>query len=423
MRRPYVISRRRSGLKSWAYEVQFWNPERRRYIRRSATSLIDQLGDRARGLNPATKAGADAAARMALEAGLLASSEAHLGAYLADFWAADGLYAQAKRAAGRPLSAMYLANARSAIEHHALPWLRQTGQERLPLHRVTRGLVEDLVLHLKRSTSLSPGRINGVRKAVVVPLSRAADLGQLPRNPAAKALELPEPRQHRHLLTPAEVRAFFEKLIDPRHRAINLLAATTGLRLGECRGLRHEDVRSQAVGEWTYHYLALRHNWVEGEGEKNRLKADYRRLQDSEIFEEIPLPAGTAATLEALRDGNPWRNDFIFWSRLRSSPLSKSHIEEVYAAALEAIGIPREEQERRRLGFHSWRHWYNTMQRQHVDDRLLRKVMRHRTPAMTDHYDALTDEQRKQLTESAENLLDTPAETPPKPARTGAGSP
>lgn len=404
MRRPYLITRRHAGLKRPTYEVQFWNPVRRRYTRRSAASLIDQLGERARHLSPATKAGADAAARMALEAGLLAAPDTHLGAYLRGFWGDDGDYAQAKRVGGRPLSAMYLSNARSAIEGYVLPYLRETGQERLPLYKVTRALVESLVLHLTRTTPLSPGRINGIRKAVVVPLSRATDLGQLPRNPAAKSLQLPEPEQRRHLLTPIEVRQFFDALADPRQRGINLLAATTGLRMGECRGLRHADVCRQVTGEWTYHYLALRHNWVEGEGAKH-LKSDYRGLQDGERYEEIPLPAGTAEALEGLRAANPWGNDFVFWGRLLGSPLSKSQVEEVYADTLAAIGIPREEQRRRRLGFHAWRHWYNTHMRRVVDDRELRKVTRHRTEAMTAHYDQLTDDQRKRLTTGAEGLL------------------
>lgn len=405
MRHPYVIYRRSSGLKGRGYYVAFWDPERRRYSqRRSAGSLIGQLGERARNLSPSTKAGADAAARLALEAGILASSDTHLGAYLRGFWADDGEYAQAKQIAGRPLSAMYLSNSRSAIEGYVLPWLRETGQERLPLYKVTRGLVEALVLYLAKTTPLSPGRINGVRKAVVVPLSRAADLGQLQRNPAARALVLPEPRQRRQLLAPAEVRAFFALELEPRIRAINLLAATTGLRLGECRGLRHGDVRRQESGGWTYHYLALRHNWVEGEGSKH-LKADYRGLQDGEHFEEIPLPAGTAEALEALVAANPWGNDFVFWGFRRASPISKSEVEKAYNEALESIGIPEMERRMRRLTFHAWRHWYNTMIRGRVEDHLLRRVTRHRTAAMTDHYTALTDEQRRRLTESAEELV------------------
>ncbi len=411
MRQPYLVYPRRSGLKEKSYYIAFWNPDTRHYSRRSAASIIDQIGERARHLSPATKAGADAAARMALEAGILTSSEAYLAGYLKSFWAVDGEYAQAKLAAGRPMSAMYLANNRAAIRDHVVPYLRDTGQEQLPLYRVTRGLVEALVLHLTRTTSLSPGRINGIRKAVVVPLSRAADLGQLQRNPAAKALQLPEPEQRRQLLSPVEVQALFGKLADPRHRGINLLAATTGLRLGECRGLRHPDVRQQelAVGQKkvAYHYLALRHNWVEGEGAKH-LKADYAKLQDQEAFDEIPLPAGTAEVLGELIAANPWSNDFVFWSRIRRSPLSKSEVEEVYNQALEGIGIPEAERRRRHLGFHAWRHFYNTFARRRLEDRDLRKVTRHKSEAMTEHYTQLTDDKRLLLVEVAESLT-TPA--------------
>ncbi len=408
MRQPYLVYPRRSGLKEKSYYIAFWNPDTRHYSRRSAASIIDQIGERARHLSPATKAGADAAARIALEAGILTSSEAHLAGYLRSFWADDGEYAQAKRAAGRPLSAMYLANSRAAITQYVEPYLRDTDQDRLPLYKITRGLVEALILHLARTTTLSPGRINGIRKAVVVPLSRATDLGQLQRNPAAKALRLPEPEQRRQLLSPAEVQALFGKLTDPRHRGINLLAATTGLRLGECRGLRHPDVRQQELTvngkKMTYHFLALRHNWVEGEGAKH-LKADYAKLQDQELYDEIPLPAGTAEVLEQLITANPWGNDFVFWSRLRRSPLSKSEVEEVYNQALVDIGIPEAERWRRRLGFHAWRHFYNTFARRQLEDKELRLVTRHKSEAMTDHYTQLTDDQRMRLVGAAEGLL------------------
>jgi integrase len=414
MRQPYLVYPRRSGLKEKSYYIAFWSPDARSYSRRSAASLIELLGERAQHISPSTRAGADAAARMALESGILTSSEAHLAGYLSSFWADDGEYAQAKRLAGRPLSAMYLANMRSAIELYVLPWLRETDQDRLPLYKVTRSLVEALVVHLAETTSLSPGRINGIRKAVVVPLSRATDLGQLQRNSASKALQLPEPKKHRMLLSPAEVQAFFGKLTDPRHRTINLLAATTGLRMGECRGLRHGDVRRQELAvdgkKVIYHYLALRHNWVEGEGSKHP-KDDYAKLQDEELYDEIPLPAGAARALEELIAANPWGNDFVFWSRLRESPLSKSEVEDVYNRALADIRIPEDERRRRRLGFHAWRHFYNTFALRRLEDKDLRKVTRHKSEAMTERYTQLTDDQRLRLVGVAETLPTLAAKT------------
>ena len=51
---------------------------------------------------------------------------------------------------------------------------------------------------------------------------------------------------------------------DPRYYGINLLAATTGMRLGEIRGLQAEDIRED--------YIHVCHNWQDTEPEGRKMK-------------------------------------------------------------------------------------------------------------------------------------------------------
>lgn len=388
------------------YHVAVWSDDLGRYIYKSSRLLIRELGPKAAHLSPTRKSDAEEAGRLWLAEGSPRRGSHLLGDYLTAFWAADGEYAKKKRLAGEPLAGEYLSINRSAVKNHILPWLKATGRDKLPLSRVTRDLVEKLVLHLSDKGGLGASRVNGIRRALSVPLSQAAALGLISHNPARGALVLKEPRKvRRELLTPAEVLALFSGTWkDPRHYAINLLAATTGMRLGECRGLLREDLRADPLPEGTYYWIALRNNFQEKDGLKH-LKSDYDSREEG-AFEEIPLPTRTGEALAALVARNRWKNQFVFWGFRRGTPISKSEVEHEYASALERIGISREEQARRRLGFHAWRHWYNTMTRGRVPDHVLRRVTRHKTEEMTERYtDHLTDEQRRQITAVGEGLI------------------
>jgi integrase len=339
-----------------------------------------------------------------------ASSE-RLGGYLSGFWTEDSEYTRKRALAGRPLIRGYLAANRSPIEDRILPYLRDQGKEALPLGQVSRELVEAAILHLSDSTELSPARINGIRKSLTVPLRRAFDLGKIKIDPTRGALLLKEPKVKRRVLSLEEARAFFAlEWLDERLRLINMLAASTGLRLGECRGLLQEDLREEPYldaqsQKAAYCYIALRHNWIDGEGLKT-LKWRHEMAEDPEAFEPIPLPSGLSEKLRELGSSNPWGNGFVFWSARAKAPISKSWVEETFNAAVLKLGISEEERRRRRLSFHAWRWWYNTRMRGSIQDHVLRQITRHKSAAMTEKYTTgLTADQGREIARLAERLL------------------
>jgi integrase len=232
MRKPYILYRRQAGkkrAKRLVYHTAFWDEERQEYSRRRYTGQT-------------SGAAADEVARKWHIEGASARDGERFAGYLRAFWADGGDHARSRELAGRPLAAEYLAINRSAIENHVLPYLREAKKEKLPLARVTRGMVESIIRHLADTTDLSPSRINGIRRAITVPLSRAHELSRIPHNPAQNVLVLKERRIKRQILTVEEARKFFAlDWPDKRFRLINGLAASTGLRLGECRGLQKQD--------------------------------------------------------------------------------------------------------------------------------------------------------------------------------------
>lgn len=375
MRTAYILYRRAIGGKGGrVYYAAFWNEERHDYVRRSTGQT--------------SRAAADAQARRWLAEGLPLRDAQTLLGYLSGFWQPDSPYLRRKLARERVLSPVYVRNCRSAIETHVRPFLEAQGKARLPLAQATAGLLEDLVLAL-REKGLSPARVNGVHNAIHVPLAEAVRLGLATHNPAARVERLPDRPRQREILSLTEVRDFFAlDWPDPRMSAANLVAATTGLRLGEIRGLQAVDLQPG--------YLRVRHNWQDEEGLKQPKWGSSR---------DVPLPSRTEAALRGLVAGNPWGNDFIFYGSSREAPPSRKTLTASFAEGLRRIGIEEEERKRRGLTFHSWRHWFNSMLRGKVPDHALRALTGHRGPAMTERYTEVTAEQRAAVAQLAEGLL------------------
>jgi integrase len=382
MRTAYILYRRAIGGKGGrVYYAAFWDEERHDYVRRSTGQTA--------------KAMADAQARKWLAEGLpLRDSQTFLG-YLLGFWQPDSPYLRRKAARGRVLSAAYLRNGRSAIEQHVKPFMEAQGLSRLPLAKATAGILEDLVLHLQES-GLGASRANSILNAVAVPLAEAVRLGLLLRNPATSVERLPDRPPIREILSLGEVRAFFAlPWQDPRLLAASLTAATTGLRLGEIRGLQAEDLQPG--------YLRVRHNWQDGEGLKAPKWGSSR---------DVPLPTRTEDALRELAAANPWGDGFVFCGSRRGYPPDRKTLTKGFTDGLGRIGITEEERRRRQLTFHSWRHFYNSMLRGRLPDHVLRALTGHRSEAMTERYTELTDEQRKAAAALSSRLFAPAGELP-----------
>jgi len=316
--------------------------------------------------------------------------------YLSGFWAEGSQYLCGKEARKTPLSAIYVINSRSAISGHVRPWLEKHYPD-LGLAQLTAAALEELTLHL--AASLGASRVNGIIKAVRVPLGEAYRLGALADNPARKVRKLPDPPPARKLLEIEEARRFFSlEWRDPRMYAANLTAALAGLRLGEIRGLQTEDIRDG--------YLHVCHNWQDWEAEGRKMKGPKHSTPSRPKIRDVPVAPKLEAALRELARVNPYGDGFVFWGYRKGEPPSGTLIDESFEAGLRAIGITEEQRRGRHLTFHAWRHWYNSHMRALVPDYQLRMLTGHTSEAMTDRYTEITDEQRDAVREVSGRLLE-----------------
>ena len=93
-----------------------------------------------------------------------------------------------------------------------------------------------------------------------------------------------------------------------RHYTLNLIAASTGLRLGECQALRVQDIDPEG-------FVRVAHSWDDRHG-MNAPKWNSTRI--------VPLPSRTAEAIENLlalhRWGDPQPYDVLFWGVDRVHP-------------------------------------------------------------------------------------------------------
>jgi integrase len=376
MRKPFILFRRLDGGalgKEWY--VGFWDQDQYTYIDRRATGQT-------------SKALAELVAKKWLDDGRPGSGASqNFLEYLETFWADDGEYAKSKEIRERSLSKAYLENNRAYIKNHVKPFLEKNDLSRLQLSRVTPRHLEVLIFYVRDGSSSRTA--NQVRQAVAVPLSHANKMGIIPTNPAEIVEKLPEKKLERRILTPDETREFFSRVwIDRKQRTINLLAATTGMRLGECLGLLKEDLRGD--------FIHVCHNWQDREGLKAPKWGSVR---------DVPIPSKTREALDELLALNDRENNFVFYGWRYNRPMGGHTVTVAYNQAIIDLGIKEEDRKARGLTFHSWRHWYNSMMRGPIDEHTLRSLTGHRSEAMTDYYTEITEDQRKKVLALAEELI------------------
>ena len=296
---------------------------------------------------------------------------------------------ETKKRDGKSISKRYAASNRSAVKLYIKPFLEDHHLQKMSISKVTPAVMENLKKQLTEDTDLSNRRINAVLQAMRVPLGEAERLGMIRDNPSKKVGKLPEKKKEREILTPAEVKKFFSvEHEDIRLLGINLLAATTGMRLGECRGLLKQNLHE----DW----IDVKTNWVSEEGLKEPKWGSARA---------VPIPGRTYDLLSEIVEINPWGNDFIFYGVRKDLPLSEKLIQEHYIATLEKIEIDEDARKSRNLSFHAWRHFYNSMLRGKVEDHALRKLTGHHNEKMTDNYSAITEEHRTAVKALAKKMF------------------
>jgi integrase len=162
----------------------------------------------------------------------------------------------------------------------------------------------------------------------------------------------------------------------------------------------------------------VKYAWEQGHGLKEAKWGSMRN---------VTLPASVAEVLKKLIEASPYQDptDLVFYGEKRAEPLhARLFIDSLYAA-LAGIGIDEETRKARKIDFHSWRHFLNSISRGRVPDEKLRLMTGHRSVEMTDRYTHLLEEDyieiRKVQDEVFGSKKDQPDEKAVEPEKPATG--
>ena len=259
------------------------------------------------------------------------------------------------------------------------------------LDGITPDVIEGWLLWLSEK-GLKAVTVNLVYRTFKLMMGEAVRTKLLKDNPCLEVKNLKGEEIVREILTLEEVQKLFphdwstvweSKVVCRAH----LLAACTGLRVGELQGLRGEHVFDDyisIVGQFT------RYGYVEN------TKTGHNR--------NIPIPPLMKVELEELLQANG--GGYIFSEDGGETPVTVERIHRHFNRALERIGISHEEKLKRNLSFHAWRHFFNTLLRVYnVSDAKVQSVTGHRSMRMTEHYTHFDTRQFSEIRDVQAGLL------------------
>jgi integrase len=303
------------------------------------------------------------------------------------FWDLQGAYAQGRLARGYTISKGYLEIATANTRKHLLPvW----GDSRL--RDITVKDVDEWIIRMRRESGLASATINKLLQTLRTVLDSALSEGLVKDNPAKYVKPLHLQTRERGTLTPEEVTLLLSPSVwkDTRHYAINLIALTTGARLGEIQALQICDVHSDCI--------EIRHSWEQGHGLKEPKWGSVRCVP-------IARPVFNAID-EVIHSTQP--ATLIFYGESLNTPIGRNWIEKRLYEALACIGIDERSRRERNLTFHSHRHTLNTMLRSRgVPDSKVQRITGHKSTAMSNHYTHFRASDFSEVTQLQRRLMES----------------
>ncbi|MDA3938272.1 MAG: site-specific integrase [Spirochaetia bacterium] len=205
-------------------------------------------------------------------------------------------------------------------------------------------------------------------------LNDAIRRGLLDTNPADNVTPLKKNTRERDILTADEVSLIFDyesiaKLWKKKiYYLANLLAAVTGLRVGEILAVRGEVLFEGHI------LVSKQYNRKYG--------LIPTKTRDSR---QVPVPPELQKELDMLNREN--NGGYLFSVTGGVKPINYQSLTRALRQAMVGIGINEDERTKRYICFHSWRHFFNTtMRTNNISDGKLQKLTGHKSQAMTEHY-------------------------------------
>jgi integrase len=274
---------------------------------------------------------------------------------------------------------------RRNLQLHVLPHL-----DSVQLRRIDAGMLNGLYAALLADGrknyaggGLSPRSVQYVHAIIHRALRDAVRWGRLARNPADAADPPKASRPESITWSADELRTFLEATRGSRYWAGYLLLATTGLRRGECLGLRWQDLDLDAGrASIRQTVIAIRHTVMIGTPKT----ASGRRT--------VTLDSGTVAALrehrarqaaERLLMGAGWTDTDLVFCHPDGTALHPERFSRGFAEWVQKIGLPR-------IRLHDLRHGWATLALQKgIQPKVVQERLGHANIAITlDTYSHVT---------------------------------
>lgn len=294
------------------------------------------------------------------------------GKFAENFFAWEGQWATLKRARGLRLSERWCHELNGILNRMILPAI---GKRKIK--DIDEQLIEQLTIDFYKQ-GLAGSYVNKMLIAIKAILTAAQKQKLIKYVPPIEKVE--NKSKEKGILTLDEVRRVFTvEWKDYRGYAGSILAASTGLRLGELQALTLADIHLDES------YI---HVWRSWDNKYKRFNATTKTGKKRNIF----IPENVKKEIMHLIKFNPYRDNpgdvFLFFSNTREDrPARDKLFSDTLYDALQKIGITEEIREGRNITFHSWRHFINSyLINAKVPLQKIQSITGHLTPEMTQHY-------------------------------------
>ncbi|MBN2401712.1 MAG: tyrosine-type recombinase/integrase [Spirochaetes bacterium] len=288
-----------------------------------------------------------------------------------NFFDWNGTWATNKKVQGKRISQSHCLTTAETLQRHILPVFQNYN-----IADIDKLKIRDFRNKLYQQGK-SGSLINKCLYALKAILEAAEDQGLIQAVPRIeKAADKPKTKG---ILTIEEVRRLFylpwasipsySHPVKERYIGYvgNLLACVTGLRLGELQGLLLTDLHLDSG------YIVVRRSW---DRKINRLNETTKNGRERNLL----IPSYVISLVSELVERNPYKqpDSFLFYSKFPHQPIDAKTFINDFFAALDRIGINKDERKKRNITFHSHRHWFNSLL-------LNAKVPLHKVQSLTGH--------------------------------------
>jgi len=306
--------------------------------------------------------------------------------YSEGFFDFNGRWATDKKSRGLRISERHCLERTDLLNKHLVPYFKN-----LKLTAIDRKVIKDFRNSLYVN-GYSGSTINKCLSALKAIMESAEEHGIVNTTPRMdRAADIPKIKG---ILTIEEVHALFNhewtSVEAYRHplqenltgKAANRLAASTGLRAGEIRGLVHADINMEGG------YITVRRSF---DNRLKKLNTTTKTGRSRNIFIP-PIVQEDIKQLMALHP-DPSPEAFVFFSaKIPAQPTAQRVFTDSLYKALREIGIDETQRRARNITFHSWRGFMNSLM---INSKIpIQKVMKitgHLTADMVEHYYRLDD--------------------------------